>query len=40
MKTLKNNLIENFPFIFGGVVIIAISIIWLIELFKFNPSIY
>jgi hypothetical protein len=40
MKNLKNQIAENFPFICGGVVIIVISVIWLIELFKFNPSIY
>jgi hypothetical protein len=40
MKNLKNQILENFPFIFGGIVIIVISVIWLIDLFKFNPSIY
>jgi hypothetical protein len=40
MKNLKNNLIENTPFIIGGITIILISLIWLIDLFKFNPSIY
>jgi hypothetical protein len=40
MKNVKNNLIESAPFIIGGIVIIAISLIWLIDLFKFNPYIY
>jgi len=40
MKTLKSNLIKNAPFIIGGVVIIVIGVIWLIELFGSNPAIY
>jgi hypothetical protein len=40
MKNLKNQIIENCPFIIGAVVIIVISVVWLIDLFKFNPSIY
>jgi len=40
MKNLKSNLIENAPFIFGAIVIIAIGVIWLIELFGTNPAIY
>jgi hypothetical protein len=40
MKNLKTNLIENCPFIIGGIVIIIISIFWLIELFGTNPAIY
>jgi hypothetical protein len=40
MKNLKTNLIENVPFIFGAIVIIVISLIWLIDLFGSNPAIY
>jgi hypothetical protein len=40
MKNLKNNLIENAPFIIGAIVIVIISIIWLVELFGTNPVIY
>jgi len=40
MKNLKNNLIENCPFIIGTIVIIIISIFWLIDLFSSNPTIY
>jgi hypothetical protein len=40
MKSLKNNLIESAPFIIGGIVIIVISLIWLIDLFGTNPAIY
>ena len=40
MKNLKSNLIENAPFIIGGIVIIVISVIWLIDLFSSNPAIY
>jgi hypothetical protein len=40
MKNVKNNLIENAPFIIGGIVIVVISLIWLIELFGTNPAIY
>jgi hypothetical protein len=40
MKNVKNNLIENCPFIIGGIVIIVVSIFWLVDLFKINPSIY
>jgi hypothetical protein len=40
MKTLKSNLIENCPFIIGGIVIIVVSIFWLVELFGSNPAIY
>jgi hypothetical protein len=40
MKTLKNQIIENCPFIIGGIVIIVVSIFWLVELFGSNPAIY
>jgi putative Mn2+ efflux pump MntP len=40
MKTLKNQILENCPFIIGGIVIIVIGVIWLIELFGSNPAIY
>jgi hypothetical protein len=40
MKNLKNNLIENAPFIIGSIVIIIISLFWLVELFGTNPAIY
>jgi len=40
MKNLKSNLIENAPFIIGGIVIVIISIFWLVELFGTNPAIY
>jgi hypothetical protein len=31
---------ENIGIIIGAIFIIAISTIWLIELFKYNPAIY
>jgi hypothetical protein len=40
MKNVKNNLIENAPFIIGAIVIIVVSIFWLVELFGSNPAIY
>jgi hypothetical protein len=40
MKNLKNQIVENAPFIIGGIVIVVISIFWLVELFGTNPAIY